>query len=104
MKDIIFLGASKNDLRDFPDGARRDSGVELYQVQMGLEPSDWKPMPSIGTGVCEIRVRAGGAFRVIYLATRPEGIYVLHCFQKKMPKTTPRDIDLARQRYQHIGE
>jgi phage-related protein len=33
--------------------------------------------------VREIRIRAGGAFRVIYLATRPEGIYVLHCFQKK---------------------
>jgi len=49
-------------------------------------------------------VRAGGAFRVIYLATRPEGIYVLHCFQKKTSKTSPRDIDLARQRYQHIGE
>lgn len=104
MKDIIFLGASKNDLRDFPDAARRDSGVELFQVQLGLEPSDWKPIPTIGAGVREIRVRAGGAFRIIYLATRPEGVYVLHCFQKKTPKTSPRDIDLARQRYQQIGE
>jgi len=104
MKDIIFLGSSKNDLRDFPDAARRDSGIELYQVQLGLDPSDWKPMPSIGAGVREIRVRAGGAFRVIYLAARPEGVYVLHCFQKKTPKTAPHDIDLARQRYQHIGE
>jgi phage-related protein len=104
MKDIIFLGASKNDLRDFPETARRDSGIELYQVQLGLEPSDWKPMPSIGAGVREIRVRAGGAFRVIYLATRPESVYVLYCLQKKTPKTAPRDIDLARQRYQQIGE
>lgn len=103
MKDIIFLGASKNDLRDFPDAARRDSGIELFQVQLGLEPSNWKPMPEIGSGVREIRIRANGAFRIIYLATRPEGVYVLHCFQKKTAKTSQRDIDLARQRYQQIG-
>jgi len=103
MKDTIFLGTSKADLRGFSDDARREAGVELYQVQLGLEPSDWKPMPNIGQGVREIRIRAGGAYRVIYLATRPEGIYVLHCFQKKTQKTTPRDLELARQRYKQIG-
>jgi phage-related protein len=24
-----------------------------------------------------------GIFRMIYIATRPEGVYILHCFQKK---------------------
>ncbi|MEI6545258.1 MAG: type II toxin-antitoxin system RelE/ParE family toxin [Methylococcales bacterium] len=104
MKKTIFLGSSLNDLRDFPEEARRDSGIELYQVQLGLEPSDWKPMPSIGPGVREIRVRAGGAYRVIYLASRPEGVYVLHCFQKKTQKTAPRDIELAKSRFKQIGE
>lgn len=103
MKDAIFLGTSKADLRGFPDDARREAGVELHQVQLGLEPSNWKPMPSIGSGVREIRIRAGGAFRVIYLATRPEGVYVLHCFQKKTQKTAPHDLELARQRYKQIG-
>lgn len=103
MKNAIFLGASKADLREFPDEARREAGVELHQVQLGLEPGDWKPMPSIGAGVREIRIRAGGAFRVIYLATRPEGVYVLHCFQKKTQKTAPRDVELARQRFKQIG-
>ncbi|MFZ4701148.1 MAG: type II toxin-antitoxin system RelE/ParE family toxin [Candidatus Methylumidiphilus sp.] len=103
MKDAIFLGTSKADLRGFPDGARRDAGVALHQVQLGLEPTDWKPMPGIGPGVREIRIRAGGAFRVIYLAARCEGVYVLHCFQKKTPKTAPHDIELARQRYKQVG-
>jgi len=103
MKDVIFLGTSKADLRGFPDEVRREAGVELHQVQLGLESTDWKPMPSIGHGVREIRIRAGGAFRVIYLATRPEGVYVLHCFQKKTQKTSPRDLELARQRYKQIG-
>ncbi len=26
---------------------------------------------------------------MIYLATRPEGVHVLHCFQKKYPKDEP---------------
>jgi phage-related protein len=57
-------------LRDFPEDARREAGHELYQVQKGLDPSDWKPMPKIGAGVREIRIRDGiGAYRVIYIAT-----------------------------------
>jgi phage-related protein len=103
MKDTIFLGTSKADLRDFPEESRRECGFQLGRVQSGLDPEDWKPMPSIGPGVREIRVRAGGAFRVIYLAARHESVYVLHCFQKKTPKTAPRDIDLARQRFKQIG-
>jgi len=103
MKDAIFLGTSKADLRGFPDDARRDAGVALYQVQLGLDPTDWKTMSSIGPGVREIRIRTGGAFRVIYLAARPEGVYVLHCFQKKTQKTAPHDIELARQRYKQVG-
>jgi phage-related protein len=55
------------------------------------------------TGVKEIRVKdAAGAFRAIYLATRPEGVYVLHCFQKKTQRTALRDIELARQRLKDI--
>jgi phage-related protein len=61
-------------------------------------------MPNIGSGVREIRIRAGGTYRVIYLASRPEGVYVLHCFNKKSQQTSPRDIDLARSRYKQIGE
>ena len=56
-------------------------------------------MPSVGLGVNEIRLHAGGAFRVIYVAKFAEAVYVLHAFQKKSPKTGGTDIDLARRRY-----
>jgi len=60
-------------------------------------------MKTVGAGVNEIRVRdATGAYRVIYLATRPEAVYVLHCFQKKTEKTSQRDIDLAKTRFKAI--
>jgi len=81
VKPIAFQGTSLDDLRAFPETARRDAGYQLDQVQRGLEPDDWKPMPSVGPGVREVRVRdEAGAFRVIYAVTRPEAVYVLHAF------------------------
>jgi phage-related protein len=60
-------------------------------------------MVGIGPGVREIRVRDGmGAFRVIYLATLPEAIYVLHAFTKKTQQTPLRDIELAAARLRQI--
>ena len=99
MKPVVWLGNSKADLKAFPATTMDDMGHQLFRVQCGLDPDDWKTMPSIGAGVREIRVRdASGAFRTIYLATRPEAIYVLHCFRKKSQKTAREDIEVARQR------
>ncbi len=95
-KPVAFHGDSLDRLRDFPQDARREAGHELYQVQKGLDPSDWKPMPTIGAGVREIRIRDGiGAYRVIYIATLADAIHVLHVFQKKSQKTAQRDLALA---------
>ena len=70
LKPVTFHGDSLDRLRDFPEDARREVGHELYQVQIGRDPSDWKPMSTIGAGVREIRIRdAIGAYRVIYIAT-----------------------------------
>ena len=103
MKPIAFQGTSLDDLRAFPETARRETGYQLDQVQRGLDPADWKPMPSVGPGVREVRVRdEAGAFRVIYTATRPEAVYVLHAFQKKTQATAKRDLDLARARLQGL--
>ena len=99
MKSIAFLGSSLDDLRGFPADARREAGYQLDRVQRGLDPDDWRPMPSIGAGVREIRVRERvGAFRVIYVATFADTVYILHAFQKKTRQTAKRDIDLATSR------
>lgn len=96
MKPIVFLGDSLARIRDFPVRARQQTGQELRGVQHGCDPSDWKPMKSIGTGVREIRVRdAAGAFRVLYVAMLTDAVYVLHAFQKKTRATAKRDLDVA---------
>jgi phage-related protein len=54
---------------------------------------------AVGPGVREIRVRdSSGAFRVIYLMTRPDAIYVLHCFQKKNQTISQSHVELAQKR------
>ena len=104
MKPVVFLGDALRRIRAFPEDARRTIGHELRDVQFGEEPSDWKPMPSIGPGAREIRVReASGAFRVIYVAHLETAIFVLHAFQKKTQRTTKTDIELAKVRYRMIG-
>jgi phage-related protein len=98
------MGGSREDLKRFPEAVQDSLGFELYRVQCGLDPKDWKPMTTVGSGVKEIRVRdEAGIFRMIYLAARPEGVYVLHCFQKKTPKTSRSDLDLAVKRFKSIA-
>ena len=103
MKPIQFLGDSLRRLREFPPEARQDAGHQLYKVQRGERPDDFKPLPAVGQGVEEIRVRdETGAYRVIYTARRAEAVYVLHAFQKKTQTTAKRDLDLARARFSEI--
>jgi len=102
MKPLKFVGASHDDLCAFPAEARRAAGFELWQVQHGATPSDWKPMANVGPGVYEIRVHVLGEWRVIYVAKFAEAVYVLHAFQKKTQRTRRQDIELARRRYQGI--
>jgi phage-related protein len=103
MKPVVFLADSLDSLRAFPDRARRDAGFQLDRVQRGLDPDDWKPMQVVGRGVREIRVRdASGAFRVVYVATFAEAIYVLHAFAKKTQRTSPRDLALAQSRFREL--
>jgi phage-related protein len=102
-KPVVFVGSALSDLRGFPLPARREAGHQIDQIQRGLPPDDWKPMRTIGVGVREIRVRdASGAFRIVYVATFADAIYVLHCFRKQSARTNKADIDLAARRFRAL--
>lgn len=99
MRPVRFLGNSLKSIRAFPDDARHDAGYQLEKVQRGQPPDDFKPMPSIGAGVEEIRIAdESGAYRVIYVARRVDAVYVLHAFQKKTQATSRQDIEMAKKR------
>ena len=97
-KPVVWLGSSLEDLRNFPDDARRSAGHEIHLVQLGVEPSDWKPMTSVGPGVVELRIHTKLEHRVFYIAKFIEAIFVIHAFQKTTRKTKKHDIDLAKLR------
>jgi phage-related protein len=100
MKLLRFLGDSLKCVREFPEDARHDAGYQLEKLQRGEQPDDFKPMPSIGKGVEELRVwDDSGTYRVIYTARLADAVYVLHAFQKKTQATAKRDVELARKRY-----
>jgi len=102
-KPVAFRGSALDDLRAFATPARRRVGYQLDQVQHAKEPDNWKPMPTLGQGVREIRIRdIAGAFRVAYVAKFADAVYLLHCFQKKTLKTSKTDLDLAASRYRDL--
>jgi phage-related protein len=103
MKPLLWLGDSRKSIQAFPALAQREAGFELRNVQKGRQPSDAKPMPSIGKGAEEIRVWVeSGTYRVIYIARLAEAVYVLHAFQKKTQQTNQRDLALARTRLEQL--
>ena len=103
MKPLRFLGNSLERLRQFPEDARHDVGYQLEQVQHGKQPTDFKPMPSVGKGVEELRVwDDSGTYRVLYVARFADAVYVLHAFQKKSRAASARDLEQARTRYAEL--
>ena len=103
MKELRFIGRCLEDLTDFPLEARRAAVFELWQIQRGLMPTDFKPMLNIGPGAYELRIHILGEWRVIYVAKYEDVVYVLHAFQKRTQKTRKEDIELAAQRFKRIG-
>ena len=104
MKQVIFMGDALAQIRNFPPDARQDAGFQIDRVQRDELPDEWKPMKTIGKGVREIRIKeASGQYRVIYLTSLKDSVYVLHAFQKKTRQTRKSDINLAQNRLREIG-
>lgn len=103
MKDIQFCGTSLDDIRAFPKDVIHEAGYQLHRVQSGMEPTNWKPINTVGPGVIEIRIQEeSGAFRVFYVANRGNTVAVLHALRKTTQKTEKRDIDLAKARFKQL--
>ena len=107
-KPIAWMGSSRTDLRAFPAEVRAAAGHDLFLLQRGESPRDWKRMRGVGPGVSEIRIHtwSGGRLehRILYVAKFPEAVYVLHAFQKTKRATPQAEVETARQRYRELLE
>ena len=97
-KPLSWLGSSLENVRAFPEDARRAAGHQLGRVQQGLPPTDSKPMTTVGPGVVEIRLHTRVEHGVFYVARFEEAVYVLHAFEKRTRQTPQPEIALARKR------
>ncbi len=109
LKPLAWIGSSRDDLRAFPEDARRDIGAALYEAQKGRKPDAAKPLKGFGgAGVLEvIEDHEGDTYRAVYTVRYATAIYVLHAFKKKSKRgiSTPQtDIDLIRRRLKRAEE
>lgn len=106
LKDVRWLGDSQKVTHRFPKGAKLTLGKELTRIQLGLLPRDYKWLTGVGRGVQEIRIAySKEAYRVIYVATLGECVYVLHAFHKKAKsgiETPQEELNLASKRYREL--
>lgn len=103
-KNLNFWNNSVvDDYRKFPEDVKQDGGYQLDTLQKGLDPEDFKPMPSIGSGAYELRLDdIQNEYRVIYVVKFEDAVWVLHAFQKTTKKTSDKDIALAKGRYEKL--
>jgi len=88
---IAWESDSKEVISSFPEEARQNLGFQLRLLQQGQQPTDYRPMSSVGPGVFELRDQDERAwYRVIYLSRIRDVVHVLHCFQKKSRETPAR--------------
>lgn len=105
LRPVEWLGTTRDDARDLRANVRADIGRELLRVQLGLMPTNFKPMPAVGVGTYEIRVSdADGIARLMFVAKFRNTIYVLHVFEKKTQRTAPSEIAKAKQRYKEARD
>ena len=100
---IAWEGDSKEMISSFPDLAKYNLGFGLRLLQQGQQPTDYRPMSSIGPGVFELRDQDERAwYRVIYLSRIHDVVHVLHCFEKRSRETPTKEINTARQRLKAV--
>lgn len=100
---IVWEGDSLEVLKSFPEAVTQNFGFELWQLQQGERPKNYRPLPSIGSGVFELRDQdERGWYRVVYLSRIDDVIYVLHCFEKKAREMPGKDFQKSKQRFRAV--
>lgn len=106
-KQIIWVGKARLDLAELPDAIKEHIGYQLRFVEAGEMPADFKPMPTVGDGVYEIRVPdedGRNVGRCFFIAKIEGCVAVLHSFVKTSEKTSKPDLDKGRNRYKVLNE
>jgi phage-related protein len=103
LAEIVWEGDSLDVLRTFPEAVMQNFGFELWQLQQGERPRNYRPLSSVGSGVFELRDQdESGWYRIVYLSRIDDVIYVLHCFEKKSRQMPGKDFQRSKQRFRAV--
>jgi phage-related protein len=95
-KRLVWIAASRDEMRAMPPVIRRTFGLALFAVQCGETPPIAKPLKGFGgAGVLElVEDDRGGTYRAVYTVRYATAVYVLHVFQKKSKqgRETPHQV------------
>lgn len=103
---IVILKPCRREILEFPDEVRGDLADALARLDAGqtLRMPLSRPMPSIGPGAHELRLKdRAAAYRVVYAVVRGGIIHVIHGFKKKTPATARSNIEIARKRLKEVS-
>lgn len=102
---IEILRQCEKEIADWPEDVREDLADAAARLERGhiLSLPLSRPMPSIGSGVHELRFRdRSGIYRVIYFLAGSSRIWFLHAFKKTTQKTSPHNIAVAKERLKRV--
>lgn len=102
---IEILKQCQKEILDWPDEIREDLADAVARLENGhtLSMPLSRPMPIIGRGVHELRLKdRSGTYRVIYLLAGASKIWLLHAFKKTTQTTSAQDISIAKDRLKKV--
>ena len=102
---IVILKSCRKEIEALPEEIRGDLADALAMLDVGLALSMplSRPMPGIGQGVHELRLKdRSGAYRVVYALVQRDAVHVLHAFKKTTRGTSARNLELARKRLREV--
>ena len=99
---IKWEGDSNRKIRSWPKDVKANVGLELHRLDNYEEPLDSKPMGKSAPGITELRDEHMGVWYRLLYAFHAGWVYVLHCFKKKTNQTSPKDLNLAKNRLRDV--
>ena len=105
MVPAVIHPRARECLKSLPGPIRQAMGKAILELQRGvvLKMPLSRPMPSVGQGVHELRIKdESGAYRSLYAVKFRQAVYVLHVFKKRSRATPRHEIDLGRRRLKEM--
>ncbi|ASK33540.1 hypothetical protein CEK62_03620 [Alcanivorax sp. N3-2A] len=117
-RDVVYMGKSEKLIDKMPKDVEEIVKTNLQALQSSKASSfsdlpDWtnkgkvtdKPLQGDNLdGTHQLTVKHRDSYRVVYIATYEDCIFVLHCFKKKTEGKSTKDMRTVKERYARLKD